>query len=114
MISSSDRKEVVKLIDEARHNGARLEPACKVLNLSGRTYQRWVKEGANTADKRPLIERKPPKNKLSQEEKDEIIRVCSSKEYVDLNPAQIVPKLADEGTYIASESSFYRVLKEEK
>ena len=29
-------------------------------------------------------------------------------------PCQIVPALADEGKYIASESTFYRVLREEK
>lgn len=29
-------------------------------------------------------------------------------------PSQIVPTLADEGIYIASESSFYRILREEK
>jgi putative transposase len=107
-------QEVLKLIDEARENGVRLEPACQVLNISSRTYQRWKKEGPETADKRPLFGRKSPKNKLTQEEKKEIIRVCNSKEYVDLPPAQIVPKLADQGIYIASESSFYRVLKEEQ
>jgi len=31
-----------------------------------------------------------------------------------MSPTQIVPKLADEGIYLASESSFYRVLKEAK
>ncbi len=114
LISSSDRKDVIKLIDEARESGARLEPACDVLNISVRTYQRWIKEGPHTTDKRPLIKRKPPNNKLTQEEKDDIIKVCNKPEYADLNPAQIVPKLADKGIYIASESSFYRVLKEEK
>ena len=29
-------------------------------------------------------------------------------------PCEIVPTLADEGTYIASESTFYRILREEK
>lgn len=114
LISSSDRIEVIKLINEARQSGARLEPACDVLNISMRTYQRWVNEGPNTADKRPLVKRKPPKNKLNKEEKAKIIEVCNEPEYADLTPVQIVPKLADKGMYIASESSFYRVLREEK
>lgn len=114
LISSSDRQNVIKLIEEARESGARLEPACDVLNISVRTYQRWVNEGPETTDKRPLAKRKPPQNKLTEEEKDEIIKVCNKAEYADLTPAQIVPKLADQGIYIASESSFYRVLKEEK
>lgn len=40
--------------------------------------------------------------------------MCSLPEHVDLTPHQIVAKLASEGVYIASESSFYRVLREEK
>lgn len=114
MISATDRKHVIELIEEARSNGARLEPACKELNISVRTYQRWVKEGENTTDKRPLIDRPTPKNKLSDEEKNQIIASINSPEYTDLTPAQIVPKLADEGIYIASESTFYRVMKESK
>jgi len=34
-------------------------------------------------------------------------------EYADLPPSKIVPRLADKGIYIASEASFYRVLKAE-
>ena len=99
------------LIDEARRNGARLGPACDVLSISVRTYQRWIKEGFHTADKRPLVQRKPPKNKLTPKEQEDIVRTCNSAKYVDLTPPQIVPKLADEGIYLASESSFYRILK---
>ncbi|WP_221893795.1 hypothetical protein [Bathymodiolus japonicus methanotrophic gill symbiont] len=35
---------------------------------------------------------------------------CNEDEYANLPPSQIVPILADKGIYIASESSFYRVL----
>ncbi len=35
-----------------------------------------------------------------------------SEEYADLPPSQIVPILADNGKYIASESNYYRVLRE--
>ncbi len=49
-------------------------------------------------------------NCLSEEERHEIIELCTSSTYSSLTPAQIVPKLADQGRYIASERSFYRVL----
>lgn len=39
------------------------------------------------------------------EEKGEFIKVCNQPEYSDLTPVKIVPKLADKGEYIASESS---------
>ena len=114
MISDSDRVTAVELINEARVNGARLEPACNELNISARTYQRWTKEGGIKKDQRPLAKRPTPKNKLTKEERKDIITTVNSPEYKDLVPSQIVPKLADEGKYIASESTFYKVLKEEK
>jgi hypothetical protein len=57
MISPSDRALVVELIQEAYQNGARLAPACKELNISVRTYQRWVSEGGVKEDQRPLVAR---------------------------------------------------------
>ena len=114
LISNSDRIKAVKLINEARENGSRLEPACRELGICSCTYQRWTKDDGVKKDQRPIIERKPPKNKLTESERKEIIKVANSKEYADLPPSKIVPKLADKGEYIASESTFYRVLKEEK
>jgi len=114
LISASDRKMAVQLISEANAAGARLELACKELGISVRTYQRWVKEGPDPIDKRPTAKRKPPANKLNEEEKAQIIKICNSAEFTDLTPAQIVPKLADQEVYIASESTFYKVLKEAK
>lgn len=51
------------------------------------------------------------KNKLTKKEREKIIEICNSEEYRDLSSNLIVPKLADKGIYIASESSFYRVLR---
>jgi len=34
--------------------------------------------------------------------------------FVDLSPQQTVPKLADMGIYVASESTIYRILRDEK
>jgi hypothetical protein len=42
MISAPDRRRTVMLINEAREAGARLEPACKVVGICSRTYQRWT------------------------------------------------------------------------
>ena len=75
LTSLEDRRMAVKLISEARKNGARLEPACKILGISIRTHQRWVKEGLNEGDQRSLIERKPPANKLSKDERQKIIEI---------------------------------------
>jgi transposase InsO family protein len=104
----------LELIDKAVQAGAHLKRACIEIGISTRTYERWSLKPKFTEDKRPIASRKPPKNKLSDEERFEILDVVNSHEYADLVPAQIVPKLADQGIYIASESTIHRILKEEK
>lgn len=114
MINPSNRALAVGLIQEANQKGARLAKACEELHISVRTYERWVVEGDVKVDQRPFAKRPMPQNKLSDEEKKKILEVVKQEEYADLPPTQIVPKLADKGTYIASESTFYRVLREGK
>lgn len=113
LISISDRIKAVELINEARANGARLELACQILNISTRTYQRWTQEDDIKQDQRPLVKRPTPKNKITDEERKKILNTANSREFTSLPPSQIIPKLADQGIYIASESTFYRVLREE-
>ncbi|WP_019415571.1 IS3 family transposase [Paenisporosarcina sp. TG20] len=114
MISPSDRKLAVELIQEANRNGARLARACAELNINVRTYERWVSDGGIKNDQRPHALRPEPKNKITKEERLEILDVVKKEEFVDLPPSQIVPKLADQSIYIVSESTMYRVLREEK
>ena len=97
------------LIDEAVAAGARRSAACEVLGLSVRTVERWAD---HDADRRhgPNTE---PANKLSAAERRKLIAVATSPEFRDQSPKQIVPRLADRGEYIASESTFYRVLHDE-
>lgn len=74
--------------------------------------QRWRKEGGPREDQRPHAKRKPPAHKLSDEERQQIVNISNQPKYKSLPPSQIVPRLADEGVYLASESTFYRVLHE--
>ena len=111
MIPAADRMKAVTLIEEACASGASKSRACEVLGLSVRTCQRWQSEGF--ADKRKSRIQKPS-NKLSMAERQTVIDCCNTPEHQSLPPKQIVPKLADKGLYIASESTFYRILREEK
>ena len=113
MISTLDRQTAVDLINEAVVAGARHFKACGVLQISERTFRRWTRGGAVRSDQRPLVQRPEPANKLSETERAAVLSLCNSKEFSDLPPSQIVPKLADEGRYLASESSFYRILRAE-
>ena len=47
---------------------------------------------------------------LSDAERGSVLEVCHSSRFVDAAPASIVATLLDEGTYLASERTFYRVL----
>ena len=112
MISAPDRRNAVELIDETVEAGASASKACVELHISLRTYQRWTQEAGVKADGRPQAQRPQPANKLSDEEREEILTTCNAPAYQSLPPSQIVPALADEGLYLASEASFYRVLRE--
>lgn len=95
-------------IDEAVAAKARRAPACAVLGLSVRTVERW--RGAHPTDARHGP-RHAPANKLSSAERRTLLDTATAVAYRDLSPHQIVPRLADLGTYLASESTFYRVLR---
>jgi len=110
MISASDRENAIMLIKEATDAGAREKMACHELSISQRTLQRWQNKATPLEDQRPHASRPVPKNKLSEAEQQSIITICNQPEFQSLPPSQIVPILADREIYIASESSFYRVL----
>jgi len=103
MIRPSDRRLAVELIQEANQNSARLAKASEELSISVRTYERWVSAGGVSEDQRPHVKPPESKNKLTEEERQEIIETAKKEEFVDLPPSQIVPKLADQSIYIASE-----------
>ena len=102
---------VLSLIDDAVAAGARQHRACAVIGLPPRTVQRWRRQG-DGGDRRCGPGRPPP-NRLSEAERKRIIKTANSKEHRGLSPKQIVPRLADKGVYLASESTFYRVLHQE-
>lgn len=112
MIAKDERQVAVTLLHEAISAGARMHKACHILGISTHTYLRW-KTAGGLEDKRSQVVR-VPSNKLSLEERKQVLALCNSEPYCSLPPSQIVPMLADEGRYIASESSFYRILREAK
>jgi putative transposase len=98
-----------QLIQEAVGSGARLWKACEVIGITVRSYRRWGKE-LRQGDGRHAP-RSRPANALSQKEVAAILAVATSVRFRDLAVSQIVPILAEEALYVASEFSFYRVLR---
>lgn len=114
MIRLEDRQEMVRHIERAHADGARLKPACELAGIDIRTLQRWkAGNGLVDGDRRPDAVRATPAHALSESERTEILRVANEPRFAEVPPARIVPMLADEGVYVASESSFHRVLRAE-
>lgn len=106
-----ERQLLVSWVSEARVAGARKIRACQEVGLSLRTLQRWSESESVQADARTTTVRPKPRNALSEVERQAILSVCNSLVYAHLPPSQIVPRLADQQRYLASESTFYRVLQ---
>jgi len=98
-----------ELIEEAVASGARREQASELLGLSARTLERWDDDREDSRHG----PKSPPANKLTAEERRRIVATATSVEFRDQSPKQIVPNLADRDKYLASESTFYRVLRAE-
>jgi putative transposase len=111
MIAQEDRRKLVLAIEHAQANGARLKPSCAIVGIDVRTFQRWKAHGIGP-DRRPGSLHLRPAHALSSEEKQAIVEICNQPRFADLPPGQIVPILADDGKYLASESSIRRVLGE--
>jgi len=100
---------IIELIDEAVVRGARQVKACEVLGLDPRTVQRWQRGAVEDQRRGP---KRSPANKLSEVERQRVLKLVNGLEYRDLPPSQIVPRLADQEIYVASESTIYRILRE--
>jgi len=174
MTTTTERQNIVSLIEQACKSGARLHIACKQIGLACRTLQRWLRphtepvpnalapesaqqqqepqasvEAAPTlahapelapapaitatptcapqdAPEAPLVSVRPvsadhrqaglrqvvtPHNKLTPQECEAVLAAINSEEFKDLPPSQIVPRLADQGLYLASESTMQRLLR---
>jgi transposase len=109
----ADRHTILKLIDNAISAGARLSGVCAVLEISPRTVQRWQLHQNEPDQRKSAGQQRLSENKLSEKEREKIVTICNKKQFANMAPNQIVPILADQGTYVASESSFYRVLRQE-
>jgi transposase InsO family protein len=109
LIPALERCKGIALIKEASLAGARRHKSCEILGLTVRTLERWEKEEGQH-DKRHLVHRVPA-NKLTKEQRSMVLATVNSAPYQHLPPSKIVPLLADLGCYLASESTFYRILR---
>ncbi len=116
MTSLEQRQTLLNWIKQACQAGARLKPICDVIGMTMRSVQRWLLPEAASGDRRESGKRRhvSPGNKLSPAECEAVMSTLNSEEFKDLPPSQIVPRLADRQTYLASESTMYRLLRQAK
>lgn len=103
---------ILATVEETLARGAGMDAICERLGVSARTIQRWSRPEGD--EDRRIGPRTSPANKLTEAERKGLLAIANNEEFRDLSPKQIVPRLADQGTYVASESTFYRVLRAEK
>jgi putative transposase len=83
-------------------------PACRALGAAPATiYRRRRPPAARAPRPRPV-----PARALSDRERSAVLDVLHSERFVDCSPAQVWATLLDEGRYLASERTFYRLLGE--
>ena len=81
--------------------------ACQAIGFSRATYYRVTDARSNPALPSP---RPTPKRALTVVERQGVLEVARSDRFVDLAPAQIYNQLLDEGTYLCSIRTIYRIL----
>jgi transposase InsO family protein len=106
--SPETKQELLELVDDGMSKGVSKTALCEVFGVSIRTLQRWQSRGF--VDGRKGAE-KCVSRKLSEEERQQALDAACSKENAGKTPPQIVATLCDEGKYICSTRSMYRILK---
>ena len=113
MTRLEDRQTLMAAITATCAAGAPLAPACSLAGIDLRTFQRWrAGDGQVQADRRPEAARPRPQHALSEAERARMVELANQPRFASTPPAHIVPALADEGIYVASEASFHRVLRQ--
>jgi putative transposase len=107
MIPQALRIQLRSWLQEAIDAGARRWKALLIIGLTARCLQRWREDDIDARTTRVQT----PHNALSEVEQTQVMTVLNSAEFEALSPTQIVPLLADQGRYIASESTMYRLLR---
>ncbi len=105
-----ERRRVLELISKAVGAGARQSAACRELGLHTRTVQRWASGG----DDGRRVPKRIPHNRISDEQRKNVVSLLTSPRFRNLAPKQVVPTLADEGRYTVSEATMYRLLRSER
>lgn len=102
----------IELIGAGHTARAGLVRACSEIGICMRTLKGWWKALIGDSDDLDRRKGSPSlvSHKVSEEKRQRILLTCNKAEYASLPPGQSLPALANQGLYVGSESSLYRVL----
>jgi putative transposase len=103
------------LLQEGLDAGASIKAVANLFGICSRTLKRWdiaLNAHGFSVDNRKGSLRHVV-HKFSAEERRRVIETVNDPRFADLTPAQIVAILAEERIYVGSESTFYRIMREE-
>lgn len=87
--------------------------ACVAIGASQAGYYRRHRVSAAPERPAPIPHRdRPQPRALSAQEQQAILDVLHSDRFVDMSPAEVWATLLDEGVYLGSQSTFYRLLRQ--
>lgn len=86
--------------------------ACRVLGVARATNYRRRRPNTAAACSGNFKPRPRPPHALSDQERAQVLEVLHSERFCDASPAEVYHTLLDEGVYLASERTMYRVLAE--
>jgi putative transposase len=88
--------------------GCRPTLTCRSVGVARSSFYRYLKSPVSSIRKR----RPSPRNRLCDQERRTILSTLHEERFLDLTPREVVSVLADEGLYLGSIRTFYRVLSE--
>ncbi len=84
--------------------------ACAAVGRPRATHYRWHRKSPPPA--KPARELRPQPRALSAAERAEVLAVLHEERFMDLAPGEVHAMLLDEGRYLCSESTMYRLLRQ--
>jgi transposase InsO family protein len=105
-----ERQAVIAAVKALCEQGMTKTQAAEACGFDIRTLQNWAKHSDGDRRAGPTT---GPANALLPDEQQSVLDMANSPRFRDLSPKVIVPLLAEEGQYLGSESTFYRLLRRE-
>ena len=120
---AEDRRKALQLLEEGQRQGVSIKAIADLIGICSRTLRRWsldlhtqgysFGEGfAHILDRRKGSPREVA-HRLTAEERQRVIETINDPRFADLTPGQIVAILAEERVYVGSESTIYRIMRQE-